>query len=650
MEKNSASEIQHLLQLIKAEREEEMKQYEQLIKETSIAERKKRGLTWYPVSITNEEIGVSEQYTLEIQSATAAENPNHQFQPGQTAALFSNAYDGERPTLQGVIKKVRDNTLWLVVRQTDLPDWLTEGKLGIDLLYNETTYREMEFTLQKLLKAKSTERLGQLRETLLGYNPPSFYEKYPYVSYPDLNESQNAALFQIAKADDVAVIHGPPGTGKTTTLVRAIQHVIHTEKQALVSAPSNTAVDLLSLKLHQRGLKVTRIGHPARVDEDLQHLTLDYQISSHPDYKNMTQLRKEALQMQKEARKFKRTFTKQDREERQHLQEQARLLLDYARQLETYILKNVLDNAQVITATLVGAAQPALRDRTFNTVFIDEAAQALEPATWIPILKAKRVIFAGDHCQLPPTVKSAHALKHGLNQSLFEKCITRTQAHTMLQTQYRMNEKIMHFPSITFYKTQLNAHPTVQHHTLAALAQSSFPELNQPFELIDTAGCGFEEVQNPQNLSYSNPQEAALLLKYLSQIVELLQTELPDAVKQTTIGIIAPYKEQVRLIEKDITHYETLMKYRSQISIDTVDGFQGQERDVIGISLVRSNDRGEIGFLADIRRTNVAMTRAKKKLVITADSGTIAVTPFYQNLLQYAEDINAYRSAWELLY
>lgn len=647
--KTSTEEIQHLLQLIKAERDEEIRQYEQLIKDTSLGERKKRGLTWYPVVIANEEIGIGDQYTLEIQR-TQQDKEAHSFQPGQTAALFSNAYEGERPMLQGVIKKVRDNSLWLVVRNADLPDWLTDGKLGIDLLYNETTYREMEFTLQKLLKAKESERLGHLREVLLGYKPPSFYEKYPYISYPDLNESQNRALQQIAIADDVAVVHGPPGTGKTTTLVRAIQHVINTEKQVLVTAPSNTAVDLLSLKLAQKGVKVTRIGHPARIDDELQHLTLDAQITQHPDYKQMIQVRKEVVQLQQEARKFKRTFGKEEREERQHLLAQSRLLLDYARQLENYILNSILNSAEAITVTLVGAAQAVLRDRQFDTVFIDEAAQALEPATWIPILRAKRVIFAGDHCQLPPTVKSTEAIKKGLNLSLFEKCIKRTNAHTMLQTQYRMNEKIMRFASESFYQAQLYAHKSVEHVTLTPLANSSFTELSKPFEFIDTAGCGFEETQNPQNMSYNNPQEAALLLKYLAQIFEAMEFEQPKAMEQITIGIIAPYKEQVRHLEKEIHHYETLVNYLPNISVDTVDGFQGQERDVIGMSLVRSNDRGEIGFLSDIRRTNVAMTRAKKKLVMVGDSATLAVHPFYQKLLEYTEQIEAYRSAWELLY
>mgnify|MGYP001210747071 CR=1 FL=1 len=647
--KNSAEEIQHLLQLIKAERDEEIKQYEQLIKETSIGERRKRGLTWYPVQIVNEEIGLGEQYILEIQRASHLDE-THQFQSGQTAALYSNAYEGEHLMLQGVIKKVRDNSLWLVVRNADLPEWLGDGKLGIDLLYNETTYREMEFTLQKLLKAKDSERLGHLREVLLGYREPSFYEKYPYISYSDLNESQNRALQQIAIADDLAIVHGPPGTGKTTTLVKAIQHVIHTEKQVLVAAPSNTAVDLLSLKLFQKGVRVTRIGHPARVNEDLQHLTLDSQITKHPDYKRMVQTRKEALQLKLEARKFKRNFGKEEREERKHLEGQSRMLLEYARQLEIYILNSVLDNAEAITVTLVGAAQQVLRDRMFETVFIDEAAQALEPATWIPILKAKRVIFAGDHCQLPPTVKSTEAIKKGLNLSLFEKCIKRTKAHTMLETQYRMNEKIMQFSSEVFYQTNLTAHPSVAQHALTPLADSAYPELSKPFELIDTAGCGFEEVQNPQTMSLSNPQEAALLLKYLSQIMEALEFEQPDSAGEVSIGIIAPYKEQVRLIATEIQHYETLVKYLPNISIDTVDGFQGQERDIIGMSMVRSNDRGEIGFLSDVRRTNVAMTRARKKLIMTADSATLAVHPFYKKLLDYIDQIDAYRSAWELLY
>lgn len=647
-------ELEHFLRLIALERAEEVLRYEALIKQTSIDQRRSKGLTWYPINIVNEEIGIGEQLIIDIQP-TVPQPAHNAFQVGQSAALFSNLSHSnnmsDRPMLNGIIARVKKDSIRLVVATDELPDWVSEGKLGLDILYNETTYREMEAALRKMMEA-SGNRIAELRNILLGYQPASLnrpdeqWAKVPLL--PHINLSQQAALNLVASAADLAIIHGPPGTGKTTTLTEAIRQTLLYEKQVLVCAAGNVATDLLTEKLAALGLRVCRIGHTARVDERLLSFTLDAQVAGHRDYKSLRQLYKDAQAMRQQALKYKRSFGAEEREQRRVMLQDARQTLDYARMTERFILHDIMSNAQVITATLVGsAASAALRDRLFSTVFIDEGAQALSPATWIPILRAKRVVMAGDHCQLPPTVKSQEAQRGGLSVSLFERCIEKqTQSAVMLTTQYRMNDLIMQFSNQQFYKGQLTADQSVENHVLAAHDLAD-PLLQTPLDYIDTAGCGFIERQNPQSLSLSNSEEADMLMGYLSQIFEALTVQ--GNVEQITVGIISPYKEQVLYLRDIFANYSNLADHAHRFSIDTIDGFQGQERDLIAISLVRSNDAGEIGFLADTRRMNVALTRAKKKLVVIGDSATISGHPFYKNWLDYIEIIGAYKSAWELM-
>lgn len=641
MSKQAIKDIENLIQLIDLERQEEITRYKELLTQCTLKERKAQGVTWYPIQIQDEQIGIGEQITLTLERVTGLDK-SHKFRTGQTVELFTQAIDSkERLAIQGVIQQVKRNTMHLSTGSQQLPDWIDGSKLGIDLLYNETTFKEMDIALQKLLKA-DRNRLAELREVLLGYQKPSQLTTIKKLYTPTLNDSQQQALKQVAKAEDIAIIHGPPGTGKTTTLVAAIKHTLTTQKQVLVVAPSNTAVDLLTKKLLAEGLSAIRIGHPARVNEDLQMYTFDATLLTHPEYKRLQQLRKEAQQIRKKAYKFKRNFGFEERMERKALLAESRTVLDEAKQLEKYISDHILSNTQVITATLVGSSHFLLRRRTFETVFIDEAGQALAPATWIPITRANRVVLAGDHLQLPPTVKSKAAEKQGLATSLFESCIDKLQIGVMLDTQYRMNEKIMQFSSNYFYEKRLTASPTVKHHTLG-----SNYLIDAPVDFIDTAGCGYEEKRSEETRSISNKEEGNLLLKYIQMLLE----EIPAAKQHlTTIGLIAPYKEQVIYLRSQLAHYELLQKHAVNIAIHTVDGFQGQERDIIGISMVRSNETGDIGFLGDTRRMNVAMTRAKKKLVMVGDSATLGSHKFYKQLLQYVENIEAYKSAWEFIY
>lgn len=660
---NATQYLQHLLQLIHLERTEEINQYTQLVKNTSIDQRRKNGATWYPIIITNEEIDIGNQIVIDVQPSTPPPVP-HNFQVGQTIAIFSNAENLKRPTLQAVVARTQAAELRLSINlseEDDLPDWLYEGKIGIDLMYNETTFKEMENALNQLIRLNDAEnktqnRHYQLREIIAASQPAYFETPTPltlkHLHKTNLNESQNLALQRIDQANDLALIHGPPGTGKTTTLVQAILQTLQRQKQVLVTAPSNTAVDLLTQKLADQNLQVLRIGHPARIDESLVSQTIDFKMTQHPEYKKMKQLHRHAHQLRNQAHKYKRNFTPELREQRKQLLAEARDSLDYARSLEKYIIKELIENAQVITATLVGTNSNFLKNKIFDTVFIDEAAQALAPATFIPILKAKRVIMAGDHCQLPPTVKSAQAQRQGLNISLFEKII-QTQPHctTMLTTQYRMNEIIMQFSSSEFYQNQLVAHPTIKHHVLWQNPQQPNYPLSTPFTFIDTAGCGFDEQQNPNTLSYTNPKEADLLLQYLNNLIETLENKALDSTLTTSIGIVSPYKQQVEYLANELKNYPFLQTYAPFIAVKTIDGFQGQERDIMAVSMVRSNDKNEIGFLSDTRRTNVALTRARKKLIVIADSATLSAAPFYNRFLQYIEkQEHTYKSAWELMY
>jgi superfamily I DNA and/or RNA helicase len=639
---DSKSELEEVLSTLKIEQEEDRIQYKEKVLKASLSERKKIGVSWYPIVIKESYYGLGERLILEIERPSNTEF-SHQFQAGKVASLFSNYHnDGaDNPSISGVVMSARPNSLKLTLFVDELPEWTSDGKLGLDLLFDETSYKEMEIAVNKVIKAKNN-RLAQLREVLLGFETASFTSLKEKKSFDKLNDSQNRSLTSILEADDVSIIHGPPGTGKTTTLVKAIQEVLKNEKQVLVCAPSNTAVDLLTEKLAEAGVRVVRFGNPSRVSENLLALTVDAKVAAHKDFKQIKELKKRAAEFKNMGHKYKRNFVKEERSQRKMIFDEAKKLDLEAGKIESYITNDIIDKAQVITCTLVGSSNYLIRDRQYTTVFIDEAAQALEPACWIPITRADKVVFAGDHCQLPPTVKSLKAEKEGLSVTLFEKCIGRQKADVMLETQYRMHEQIMNFPNQEFYKGLLKADDSVRDKLLSN--QDVF--LQKPLEFIDTAGCSYQERLDKETLSTFNKEEADLLVKHLRILLEHLKVEGLDA-PEFRIGIISPYKAQINLLRNLIVDSKSFEEYRSVISVNTVDGFQGQERDVIYISLVRSNDAGEIGFLSDIRRMNVAITRAKKKLIVIGDSATLSKHPFYNDFFKYVESVDAYKSAWE---
>ncbi|MEQ9442030.1 MAG: AAA domain-containing protein [Cyclobacteriaceae bacterium] len=636
-------ELQQQIHLLRLEKEADLEYYRQKVLLASLEDRRKDGVSWYPVTLDSQRYSLGEKLIIRV-SRNDANQRSHVFQSGKIVSLFSNAYQ-DHPSVSGVVNDVRRNTMTITLNAQELPDWINDGSLGIDLLFDEMAYREMEKTLKKVMEGKDA-RLQDLRSVLLGEQSAAFVKDTLGGYVDSLNESQNKALQRIRQAQDAAVVHGPPGTGKTTTLVHAIYQTVQLENQVLVCAPSNAAVDLLTEKLSELELHVVRLGHPARVTDSNLSKTIDAQIASHGYYKDLKSLRHRSEEMRSLGLKYKRKFGQAERQQRKRLLSEASQLRGEAEQLEHYIVADILSKVQVITCTLVGASNNLIKGFRCQTVFIDEAAQALEAASWIPILKAQRVVFAGDHFQLPPTIKSYEAARRGLSNTLFEKCIQRqmqlgSPVDALLQIQYRMHEQIMHFSSQYFYEGQLQAADSVREATLA--------EDQSPITLIDTAGCGFTEKTDPETLSTYNEEEAHLLLKHLNELVATLS---PDYFleNQIDIGVISPYKAQVKLLTEQYESYEYLQAVQSLITIDTVDAFQGREREVIYISLVRSNAKGEIGFLGDIRRTNVAMTRARKKLVMIGDSATLGNHPFYGQLLDYVQEIGAYHSAFEFIY
>jgi ATP-dependent RNA/DNA helicase IGHMBP2 len=633
---NSQEELRKVQNLMKLEKEEEIKQYQLLMEQMSLNDRIKAGACWFPLEVENSGWSLGEHPFIVV-SRNKMLNTPHKFRAGQVVGIFGEQFLEERKLTEfGVVHFVDKNKMKIIFYGTDLPSWVLRGRIGVQLAFDERSYIEMDRALKTVMEAKAN-RLAELREILLG-KQPAYFEKTDYtIDIPHLNPSQNEAVMQILTAKDVAVVHGPPGTGKTTTLVEAIKQLAKRESPILVCAPSNPATDLLTERLAKVGLNVVRIGNISRVDEDLLKHTIEGILDDRPEMKEVKKMKIEAAQLFRQADKFTRNFGAKEREERRESRNEAKTLMQQARMLEDYVIEKILTEADVICCTLVSAMNRYIEKKKFHTVVIDEAAQALEPASWIPICKAEKVILAGDPFQLPPTVKSMEAAKGGLSVTLLEKAVDRLEKVQLLNVQYRMHELIMGFSNQEFYNNQLKAADFVAKWTLTMADGSD----TRPVEFIDTAGCGFDEKVNPETLSSYNPEEYFVLRQHLDNLLTLAS---PDV--RPSIAIISPYREQVQFIQehikKDFDHYPD-----DDITVDTIDSFQGQERDVVYITLVRSNPDGEIGFLKDTRRMNVAMTRAKKKLVVIGDSATLGGFKFYSRFLDYCEEHGCYGTAWE---
>ncbi|MCL6260379.1 AAA domain-containing protein [Aquiflexum sp. TKW24L] len=638
--RNIQEELKNSLKLLKQEWEEDLIQYKKKFLYTSISDKKEEGVCWYPVQLKRSKIGFGERLIIELERFDMG--TPHVFQSGKSVSIFSNQAQFQNQRINGVINQVKKDIMIVTLQAEDVPEWMHQGKLGVDLLFDEASYREMESALKAVIKSEKG-RLGELKEVLLGEKVPDLN---PIVSkkVDQLNSSQNEALNIVSASKDVAIIHGPPGTGKTTTLVASIVQALEGHKQVLVCAPSNSAVDYLVEKLLELNVKTLRIGHPARVEDHILSQTLDAKIALHDSYKDLKRLKKSADDYRKLGQKHKRTFGPEERMQRRRMFDEANRCKDEAESLQDYIMYDIFQDTQVVACTLVGAANSALKGMSFPIVFIDEAAQGLEAATWIPIQKAAKVVMAGDHCQLPPTIKSYEAAKNGLSETLFEKVIKRKpEASKMLSLQYRMPQLIMGFSSKYFYHSGLRAAENTLQHFLTP---------DEPvLEFIDTAGSGFTEQQEEESLSTFNLEEARFSLRYLENLLK--RTGIAEIkTKQWNIGLIAPYRAQVRRFNElvfESYEFPNLRSFSELLTIDSIDGFQGQERDIIVISLVRSNAKGEIGFLADTRRMNVALTRAKRKLIVVGDSATLSIHPFYNSFFDYIDANGCYKSVYEYL-
>ena len=692
------SPIQALLQqrtLLQLEYYTEKEAFRKLTEQIGMRRKVKRGDAWFPLRIGKSFYNSLNQKSIEV-FRTSDEEIDHNFEFGRPVMFFQvknhpgeisshASFKSSASSSQGAMsssqnaasssqgaassssasnpKSIKyfsftgtvsyvdgDRMVINVPDSVSLLDLQTEEPIGVQLSFDETSYKLMFEALDRTMKAKNN-RLAYLRDLFYSHQKAGRFSFEP-MKFPWLNPTQERAVNEVLWAKDVAIVHGPPGTGKTTTLVEAINETLMRESQVLVCAQSNMAVDWISEKLVDRGINVLRIGNPTRVNDKMLGFTYERRFESHPDYPQLWAIRKAIRELRSNRKKGSESFhQKMDR------------LRSRAAEIEIRINAELFGEARVIACTLVGSAHRLLEGMKFGTLFIDEAAQALEAACWIPMKRASRVILAGDHCQLPPTVKSIAALRAGLGKTLMERIAeNKPEVVTLLKIQYRMNEDIMRFSSDWFYGGQVESAPQIKYrsildfdHPITWIDTSN--EENQitiegedaPEDSASTSSSSSAANQNPdlnfkeqfvgESYGRINKAEAELTLLTLAEYFTKIgkQRVLGDSID---VGIISPYRAQVQYLKKLIKKYEFFKPYRRLISVNTVDGFQGQERDVILISLVRSNDEGQIGFLKDLRRMNVAMTRARMKLIILGNKDTMTKHPFYKKLWEYVEGLN----------
>lgn len=650
------SPIQALLQqrtLLQLEYYTEKEAFRKLTEQMGMQRKVKRGDAWFPLQVGKSFYNSLNQTAIEV-FRTSDQDIEHNFEFGRPVMFFRSerseelkyfSFTGTVSYVDGdrMVVTIPDSAPLLELQQSTDP-------IGVQLSFDETSYKLMFEALDRVMKAKNN-RLAYLRDLFYSHQKAGRFSFEP-MKFPWLNPTQERAVNEVLWAKDVAIVHGPPGTGKTTTLVEAINETLMRESQVLVCAQSNMAVDWISEKLVDRGINVLRIGNPTRVNDKMLGFTYERRFESHADYPQLWAIRKAIRELRKNRKKGSENYhQKMDR------------LKSRAAEIELRINAELFGEARVIACTLVGSAHHLLEGMKFGTLFIDEAAQALEAACWIPMKRASRVILAGDHCQLPPTVKSIAALRAGLGKTLMERIAeNKPEVVTLLKIQYRMNDEIMRFSSDWFYGGKVESAPQIKYRSVldydhpitwidtsneenqitiegedapedSASTASSVSAANQNSDL------NFKEQFVGESFGRINKAEAELTLLTLAEYFTKIgkQRVLEERID---VGIISPYRAQVQYLKKLIKKYEFFKPYRHLISVNTVDGFQGQERDVILISLVRSNDEGQIGFLKDLRRMNVAMTRARMKLIILGNKDTMTKHPFYKKLWEYVEAIN----------
>ena len=614
-------------QLLQMEYEHERDEYKRISEQWGVERTVRRGLCWYPLRVGRNRYDSLNRLVVDLYRSESQLEQEHQFEYGRQVRFFvaDDAMRVNYKSYTGTVCYVDVDRIAVAVSGvnviTDLEN-CAAGTLGMQLSLDETTYRTMFEALNDVAQARGG-RLAELRDVICGMVEPGFRGIYP-VRFPWLNRSQEVAVNNMLCSRDVMIVHGPPGTGKTTTLVEAIAETLNREPQVLVCAQSNMAVDWICQKLVERGVRVLRIGNPTRVNDQMLGYCYERQYEAHPDYPELWSIRKAIRQLQGERRKHSMSSSVQSRINR---------LRHRAEELEVKINVELFDNARVVASTLVGSNSSLLTGRRFGTLFVDEAGQALEAATWIAVRKADRVVLAGDHLQLPPTIKCYDAERGGLGVTMMEMVVRRwQQAVTLLTTQYRMNREIMQFSSDWFYGGSLKAADEVKVRGIL--------DFDTPMEWIDTSQMDFDEQVQGAGCSKVNVKEADFFVARLEEYVSRIGLErILD--ERIDFGLISPYKAQVRYMRQIVKRSAVLRQLREVLTVDTIDGFQGQERDVVFISLVRSNDDGSIGFLSDLRRMNVAITRARMKVVVIGNASTLCHHKFYAKLHAYIQSLRS---------
>ena len=615
--------IQELLRqkaLLQKEYEYEKEQFQRQTESMGVRRKVRQGLCWFPLRVGRSYYNSLDQQVVEIER-TEDEEQEHQFEPGKPVCFFEEDASGMLHYMKFVaqVSFVEGNRMVVSMPGGDAVLRVQSAeRIGVQLYLDEYTYRLMFEALDRVSTARSG-RLAELRDVCHTTAPLHRFTFHP-IRFPWLNPSQEAAVNEVLRAKEVAVVHGPPGTGKTTTLVEAIYETLRREVQVLVCAQSNMAVDWIAEKLTDRGVNVLRIGNPSRVTDKMLGDTYERRFESHPSYPQLWSIR----------RTIRELYANSSGSHESRHQKIARLK-ERATELEYAINESLFSEARVIASTLTGSASHLLLGRRFGTLFIDEAAQALEAACWIAAQKADRIILAGDHRQLPPTIKCPEALAGGLDHTLMQQIVEqKPQAVSLLTVQYRMTDEIMQFPNREFYGGQLTSDPSVKYRSIL-----DWERAVEWIEAPRTEVSGEEDA--PDGLSRVNVEEASLTLDTLKQYIQKIGRER-FLEERLDVGLISPYKGQVRLLRHMVKHDAFWKPLRSMVTINTVDGFQGQERDIIVISMVRSNDEGQVGFLRDLRRMNVAITRARMKLIIVGDSETLCRHPFYRRLRAYVNN------------
>ena len=616
------------------EYEYEKSEFERLSGEQGVMRRVARGQCWFPVRLGRSYYNSLNRFVVEVARDEVADDVDSAFEYGRQVRFFYEALDGKiiYRNFPAMVSFCDGGHMAVVLPSTSaLKEIDGVARLGVDLAFDETSFAAMREALDDVASAKGS-RLAELRDVLCGFVAPGFRELQP-MTFPWLNASQQQAVNKTLCCRDVMVVHGPPGTGKTTTLVEAVYETLRREPQVMVCAQSNAAVDWICGKLIDRGVPVLRVGNPARVDDKVLSATYERQFEAHPDYPDLWGVRKAIRELVAGRRRMSRA-------DASALSNRLHNLRRRAVELEVKIQVEIFESARVVASTLVGSDNAVLKGRRFTTLYIDEAGQALEAACWIAIRKADRVIFAGDHCQLPPTVKSVEAERAGLSRSLMESVVDKCRsAVELLTVQYRMNEAIMRFSSDWFYGGRLQAAEEVKCRGIL--------DFDSPLEWLDTSEMDFSEKYVSATGGRVNSDEGEFMLDSLEAYIKRIGEKRVED-ENLDFAVISPYKAQVSWLRRNAKKRNVLRRLKGKIAINTIDGFQGQERDVVFISLVRSNDDGKIGFLSDLRRMNVAMTRARMKLVIIGSAATLTRHPFYEKLFLSQKKENGVKKVSEI--